>query len=109
MSIRPGALTRRVTIEERGEGYDEAGQPIEGWTPVAVVWADVRFTSGLESIKAGSETSISKASVRIRYRHGLHAGLRLTHDGMTFNVQAVLPDVSGREYVDLVCEVVNGN
>lgn len=107
--LRAGTLNRRVRIEQRGENYDEAGQPIEGWTPVATVWADIRFTSGMEAIKAGAETSINKASVRIRYRRDLNAGMRLTHDGIAFNVLAVMPDLAKREYVDLACEVVNGN
>jgi len=106
--MQAGNLNRRLTIEAPGEGYDEAGQPIEGWTPVATVWADIRHTSGLEAIRGGAETSISRASIRIRYRSGLHSGMRATAGGVTYRIEAVLPDVSRREYMDLVCEVVNG-
>lgn len=67
-----------------------------------------RHTSGLEAIKGGAEASISKASIRVRYRRDLHAGMRATHDGVVYGIQAILPDVSRREYMDLVCEVING-
>jgi len=43
----------------------------------------------------------------VRYRAGITAGMRVVHNLQAFNITAVLPDVGGREYVDLVCEVVN--
>lgn len=104
--MRAGALNRRVTLQQRGEGYDEAGQPIEGWEDVATVWADIRHTSGLEAVKGGAEVSIAKASIRIRYRPGIHSGMRAVHDEYTYNILAVLPDVAGRVFMDLVAEVV---
>lgn len=105
--MRAGALNRRVTLQNRGEGYDEAGQPIEGWEDVATVWGDVRFLSGLETVKSGLQVSIAKASIRIRYRVGLNSGMQAVCDGTVFAINAVLPDISRREYVDLVCEVVS--
>lgn len=105
--MQAGRLNRRVTLQSPSQSVDELGQPIPGWTDVAVVWADIRMKSGLESIKAGAPVSVVQASIRVRYRAGITAGMRLTHNLQAFNIVAVLPDVGGREYVDLVCEVVN--
>lgn len=105
--MQAGLLNRRVTLQAPGTTQDELGQPIPGWTDVAPMWADIRMKSGLESIKAGAPVSVVQASIRVRYRAGITAGMRVVHNLQAFNITAVLPDVGGREYVDLVCEVVN--
>lgn len=105
--MQAGRLNRRVTLQAPGTATDELGQPIPGWTDVATVWGDVRLRSGLESIKAGAVVSTVQASVRIRYRTGINAGMRVLVDSVPYEVLAVQPDVGGREYVDLVCQVVS--
>ena len=105
--MQAGRLNRRCTLQAPGTAQDELGQPIPGWTDVATVWGDVRMRSGLESIKAGAVVSTVQASVRIRYRTGIHAGMRVLVGSVPYEVLAVQPDVGGREYVDLVCQVVN--
>ncbi len=105
--MQAGRLNRRVTLQSPSQSVDELGQPIPGWTDVATLWADIRMKSGLESIKAGAPVSVVQASIRVRYRAGITAGMRLTHNLQAFNIVAVMPDVGGREYVDLVAEVVS--
>ena len=105
--MRAGQLNRRVTIERKTGGVDAIGQPLpEGWETFAQVWANVRHLSGSESIKAGAVTSEVKASIRIRYRSDINAGMRVVLGAKTYEIRAVMPDDVRREYVDLVCEVV---
>jgi SPP1 family predicted phage head-tail adaptor len=104
--MQAGRLNRRCTLQAPSEVQDELGQPIPGWTDVATVWGDVRMKSGLEAIKAGASVSVVQASIRIRYRAGITAGMRVLVDSVAYNITAVQPDVGGREFVDLVCEVV---
>lgn len=104
--MQAGRLNRRCTLQAPSEVQDELGQPIPGWTDVALVWASIRHLSGVEAIKADAVTSTVKASIRIRYRTGLNAGMRVVHGAQVYSIEAVMPDVGGREYVDLVCEVV---
>lgn len=105
--MQAGRLNRRVTLQSPSQSVDEIGQPIPGWTDVATLWADIRMKSGLESIKAGAPVSVVQASIRVRYRAGITAGMRIVHNLQAYNIVAVMPDVGGREYVDLVAEVVN--
>lgn len=105
--MQAGRLNRRCVLQTPGTAQDELGQPIPGWTDVATVWADIRMKSGLEAIKAGAPVSVVQASVRIRYRSGVNAGMRLVHNLQAYEILAVQPDVGGREYVDLVCQVVS--
>lgn len=104
--MQAGRLSSRVTIQSPGTTTDELGQPSPGWTDVATVWADIRMKSGLEAIKAGASVSVVQASIRVRYRAGITAGMRIVHNLQAFNIVAVMPDVGGREFVDLVAEVV---
>ena len=105
--MQAGRLNRRCVLQTPGTVQDELGQPIPGWTDVVTVWGDIRLKSGLESIKAGSPVSTVQASIRIRYRAGINAGMRIVHNLTAYNITAVLPDVGGREFVDLVAEVVS--
>lgn len=100
-------LDTRITIQSLTAGYDEIGQPVESWSEVASVWASVRHVSWLETIKSGADVSVVKVSVRIRYRAGIDAGMRVLHGAEVFDIRAVLPDAR-RQYVDLVCQKVTG-
>ena len=105
--MQAGRLNRRCQLQSPSQSVDELGQPIPGWADVATVWADIRMKSGLESIKAGASVSTVQASIRVRYRAGITAGMRVVHNLTNYEITAVLPDVGGREFVDLVCQVVN--
>lgn len=105
MSLDAGTLNTRVTIERKTGGINDWGEPLpEGWETHATVWANVKHLSGGEAIKADAVTSTVRASIRIRYRTGLDAGMRVVVDGSVYGIQAVLPDLVRREHVDLVCE-----
>lgn len=107
--MRAGTLRNKVVIQQQSSGQDDWGQPLPAdWTDIATVWADIRHQSGLETIKADSPASVVKASIRIRYRTGLNAGMRVVHGDVKYDIKAVLPDVGSKQYVDLACEVVNG-
>jgi SPP1 family predicted phage head-tail adaptor len=105
--MQAGRLNRKCQLQSPSQSVDELGQPIPGWTDVATVWGDVRLRSGLESIKAGASVSTVQASIRVRYRAGITAGMRVVHNLQAYEILAVQPDVGGREYVDLVCQIVN--
>ncbi len=106
--LEAGKLNRRITIQRLGESIDGWGTKVPGpenWVVVGEVWASIKMLSGLAAIKADAQASMVKASVRVRWRTDLAAGMRVLHGPTIYNVQAVLPDGAGCEYVDLVCEV----
>lgn len=106
--MRAGTLNRKITIQRRVTGVDPIGQPIDTTEDIATVWANIRHTSGLEAIKGGAETSIVKASIRIRYRADIDASMTVLHGSKVYQIKAVLPDEAGRDYLDLVCEEIDG-
>lgn len=105
--MKAGNLNTRVTIQQRTSGVDDWGSPLpEAWQDVASVWADFRHKSGSETIRADAETSTVRASVRIRWRSDIDAGQRIRVGGAFYDIEAVLPDLAGRVFVDLVCKRV---
>lgn len=100
-----GQLNQRGTIKSRIAGVDPFGQPYDTEQEVATVPLNVRYLNGIETLKAGAEISIARASLRMRYRKDITAAMTVTVDETIFQIKAVLPD-SRRVYVDLACEVV---
>lgn len=99
--MKAGTLRDRITIQRKTGQVDTDGQPIDAWEDVAKVWANVRHQSGSEAIKADAEVSAVRASIRIRWRTGINAGMRVLHAGQVYDIKAVLPGAT-REHVDLV-------
>lgn len=104
--MRSGLLNRRVTIQKLAVGQDAIGQPVTTWTDLATVWASVVYLQGLETIKGDADTSVKKASIRIRRRTDVTAAMRVLLGATVFEIKAALPDEQDRERTDLACEVV---
>jgi SPP1 family predicted phage head-tail adaptor len=105
--MRAGLLNRRVVLLTREVHRDAANELIGEWGQVAVTRASIRNTSGMSAIKAGAELAIVKASVRLRFRRDVTAGMRVQHGSDYYVVEAVLPDEMRREHVDLVCRLLS--
>lgn len=104
--LRAGTLRDRITIQRKTAIGDGWNQPqTDGWIDHAKVWANVEHRSGVATIKADADTSVVKASIRIRWRTDITAGMRVLFSGQTYDIDAVLPG-STREHVDLVCTQV---
>lgn len=102
-----GSLNRKVTIQSPSTSRDALGQPIDAWTTLATVWANIRHPNGAETIRGDAEVSIVKASIRIRYRTDVTTAMRVMHGSTVYEIKAVLPDAVDKDFVDLVCEVIH--
>lgn len=98
-------LTHRVKIEQLGATVDAAGQPIDAWSEVITVWANVKFLRGIEMVKASQDTSTVQASIRTRKRAGITPAMRATYDGVVYNIIAILPQSASM--MDLTVERVS--
>jgi len=100
-------MNDRITLQRREAGADSIGQPTEAWTDLLPVWAHVKFQTGAETIRANAETSVVKASIRIRARQDVDASMRVKFKAWVFEVKAPpLPDDRDPRFVFLVCEAV---
>lgn len=98
-------LNSRIEIRQMVQLRDTAGQPIgSDWVLVGKAWADIRHPSGSESIRADRPTSTVLASMKVRQRADIAAGMRVLHGGRTYTIDAVLPDEQSRMHMFLVCK-----
>lgn len=107
--MRPEKLRSRIVVQRPGAVQDSIGQPVASWSDLATLWADIRRPRGLAATKADSPASITRVSIRIWYRQGITAGMRVVHTSAAtiYNILAVLPDEESKEFLDLVCEAVS--
>lgn len=105
--MRAGQLNSRIHIQRKVTTGGSLGHSSSTWENVFAnkLWANIRYGSGSEAIRAGQEASLASVSIRVRWREGITAGMRAVHNGANFDIQAVLPDAVGRKHVDLVCKV----
>lgn len=106
MTIIAGSFPHQIHIQRKTGTKDGWGTPLpEAWENITVkpIWANVKYLSGSESIKADASVSVVRASVRIRWRAGVTAGMRVVHGADTLDIEAVLLG-AGRQHVDLVCK-----
>lgn len=105
-----GSLNRQIEILAPSTERDELGQPVDAWTVFTTTWANIAHKSGLETIKADAETSILKASIRIRFRTDITSAMRVKDkkSGTVYEIKTVIPDFVEQDKTDLACEVVNG-
>ncbi len=109
MTIIAGSFPHQIHIRRKTEGKDAWGTPLpNAWENLTAkpIWANVRFLSGSEAIKADADVSIVRASVRIRWRVGITAGMQVVFGGQVLDIDAVLPG-AGRQHVDLVCTLAS--
>jgi SPP1 family predicted phage head-tail adaptor len=105
--MNAGRLNRRCMLQQPGTTQDALGQPVAGWVDVGNVWASAIMKNGLSALKSDSPTAVVQVAIRVRYRSDIAPGMRFLHNLVPYKIMAVMPDVSGRVYVDCVCEVVN--
>ena len=97
-------LRHRITIERLSTTRDEFGGAVEAWETVAIVPAEVWPLSGREFVAAQAEQAGVTTRITIRYQAGIEPAMRITHDGRTYNIKAVLPDPTLRRHITLMCE-----
>jgi SPP1 family predicted phage head-tail adaptor len=105
MSLSAGKLRHRIAIEQKVDTPDPiTGYPVTVWQSVAEVWAEITPLSVREFVAAQATQSAVTGRVRIRWRTGITAAMRIRHlaDDRIYNIAGVLEDSrSGREWLTL--------
>lgn len=101
--MRAGTLDQRIVIERLEQGQDALGQPINAWVPVFTVWAAVEPLQGREYIAAQAVQSEVEARIRMRYRPGVTAAMRVKHGADLYGITAVIHVKSAKQELQLMC------
>lgn len=103
--MQAGNLRHRVTIQRQTEGaVDSLGEPACTWEPVAIdIWASVEPLSGKAFMDAKQAQSEVSHRVRLRYRDGITADMRVIHSGRRLHIDAVLNIGERNREMHLMC------
>ncbi len=98
-------LRHRVTIQRPTLAQDtQSGDITQGWEDVVSVWAQISPVSTREFIAAQAAQSKVTTRIKIRYRMGIDASMRVLHLDKVYQIEGVLPDAdSGLDYLTLAC------
>jgi len=98
----------KITIQQRAPGVTTGTlhQQKPEWVNLGVFWADVRHMGGLETLRANSEVSVLRASMRMWYRPEIEASMQVVHNGVIYGISSPPLRNADRRFMDLVCEAV---
>lgn len=92
--MRAGPLRHLFQVILRHEERNKSGGATVTWLPAArpEMWGEVRTPSGRVTAVAEKLTAVVTAEIIGRPRADIVAGSRLARRGVTYQVEAVLPD-----------------
>lgn len=103
--IAAGSIDDRITIQRLTQASPTttgSGMIDESWQDWVTVWASVEPLNGRELFAAQEHHAEVTTRVRIRYRDGLTAKMRLSVGGEIYEIKAVLP-FRRDGYMELLC------
>ncbi|OCJ38031.1 phage head closure protein [Agrobacterium tumefaciens] len=100
--MRAGKLDRSITIQSFTNTVNEYGTPIETWTDVATLRAQLIQSSTEEFLTNGASDTTS-VIFRTRYFASVTTSSQIIYEGETFNVREV-KEIGRRVGLELRCE-----
>lgn len=90
----PGALDRRISIQQATEVQDSVGQPIKTWADISgqPTWAEVIPVGGSEIFQARQFGAETVKKFRIRYRTDITRKMRVVYDGDNYDITDAAED-----------------
>lgn len=105
--MNPGNLNKRITLQQQTEEQDASGQLLDNWADIATVWAAIEPLSGREFFAAQQVNSEVTTKIRIRYRDGIKAYMRIKYGERIFDIQSVIDPKEQHKELVLMCREVN--
>jgi SPP1 family predicted phage head-tail adaptor len=103
--MRAGPLRHQCSVQKQTRIPDGTGGYEEGWTEIRSIWAEITIPSGRTSVVAQQVASLITVEIRVRPAADVLPGVRLVNSGVTYLVEAVLPD-NERSMLRLLCSNV---
>lgn len=104
--MRAGKLRHRVTIQQRTAASPTnypSGEKDASWTTYLTVWASVEPLSGRELFAAQQVTSDVNVRIRMRYRDGVTAKMRVSFNSKIYDIVAVINREERNVELELLC------
>lgn len=103
-------LRHRVDIQNVTFTQDPVtGDMADGWATIRandepLIPAEIMLMSGREFVAAQAIQAGVNTKITIRWRDDVKPIMRVIHEGVTYNIKAVLPDPTLRRHITLMCE-----
>lgn len=103
-------LRHRVDIQEFTTTQDsETGAVSEEFVSILssddeLIPAEIVPLSGREFVAAQAVQAGVTTRITIRWQEGIAPAMRVVHEGLNYNIKAVLPDPTLRRHITLMCE-----
>lgn len=108
--MRSGKLRHRIDVQAfTATTNDDTGITSEAWATIIgvgepLIPAEIVPLSGREFVAAQAVQAGVTTRITIRWKDGIAPSMRVLHDGLIYNVKAVLPDPTLRRHITLMCE-----
>lgn len=108
--MRAGSLRQRITIQQRTDETDAAGQPVDAWEDVGKLSANIGHDTGKAAIRQSGSIPVpySQYSFKVRLRDAralaVDSGMRIVHDGLYFDIKGVTQDLQDRDAAFIITE-----
>lgn len=103
--MRAGKLRHECSVQASQFTPDGYGGGTDVWVELRKVWADISTPTGRTAPVAQQLTALVTAEIQVRPAADLVAGLRLVNSGVTYLIEAALPD-NERSMLRLLCSKV---
>lgn len=111
MAVNIGNLNKRITFLQYANTTNDEGFEIDGWTPVATVWAAVKTLQGQEYIAAATIQAERTTRFIIRYSKRMNSLLnnkmRVKYGGREFEIKSIINDNEANVTFTIIGEEVN--
>lgn len=103
--MRAGKLDRSITLQSVSSAIDPHGTPVETWTTVATVRAEVIEVGTEEYQRAYGEGGNTSVIFRIRWLADVTTSHRVQYEAKNLNVREI-KEIGRRRGLELRCEEV---
>lgn len=81
--MKAGTLRHRVTIQQRTDTQNDAGEAVTSWSDWQNWWACIRSMTGREFMQSQQPQAVNTAAIDIRYCRGLTVRHRIKYTDNT--------------------------
>lgn len=87
--ICAGSMNRSISIEQNTPTQDAYGEPIEGWSTLAPVWANWLSQKATEKFTTDQFAGFEMSGWKIHYRSDVDTTMRVLHEGRYYDIEGV--------------------
>jgi SPP1 family predicted phage head-tail adaptor len=103
-----GRLDRRVTLKRRKSGVNDFGEPVDEWTTLVTVWANVAPVSDGERWRAGEVQAHITTRFQVRssaFTRGITPKDRLICGGLTYDISGI-KEVGRLDLLEITADIL---